>query len=57
MSDIIVIEGPQDGLVDEELADLLVAAGFAEVACWGDMQGVPFDPEVSPNLVVAARRK
>ena len=41
----------------EELVAALVAASFAEVACWGDMQGAPFDPEVSPNLVVAARRK
>jgi glycine/sarcosine N-methyltransferase len=41
----------------EELATALTSAGFAEVAFWGDMQGVPFDPDRSPNLVVAARRK
>ena len=35
-----------------ELADALRATGFAEVVCWGDMQGAPFDPEESPNLVV-----
>jgi len=44
-------------LRQEELVAALVAAGFAEVACWGDMQGAPFDPEASPNLVVAARSK
>jgi glycine/sarcosine N-methyltransferase len=39
----------------EDLVAALTAAGFAEITCWGDMQGVSFEPEVSPNLVVAAR--
>jgi glycine/sarcosine N-methyltransferase len=38
-----------------ELTAALPAAGFAEITCWGDMQGSSFDPEVSPNLVVTAR--
>jgi glycine/sarcosine N-methyltransferase len=38
-----------------ELMAALDTAGFAGIACWGDMQYAPFDPEVSPNLVVAAR--
>jgi glycine/sarcosine N-methyltransferase len=38
-----------------ELTAALAASGFVEITCWGDMQGISFDPEVSPNLVVAAR--
>jgi glycine/sarcosine N-methyltransferase len=38
-----------------ELTAALTVAGFVEVTYWGDMQGVSFDPEVSPNLVVTAR--
>jgi len=37
-----------------ELADALRVAGFTEVVCWGDMQGAPFYPEESPNLVIGA---
>ena len=40
-----------------DLVAALTAAGFGEIACWGDMQGAPFDPDRSPNLVVTARRK
>ena len=43
-------------LVQKDLTEALGAAGFAEIACWGDMRGVPFDPQASPNLVVTARR-
>jgi SAM-dependent methyltransferase len=43
-------------LVQEDLTEALGAAGFAGIACWGDMQGAPFDPQASPNLVVTARR-
>jgi len=39
-----------------ELTGALRAAGFTRVVCWGDMQGAPFDPEKSPNLVVGAFR-
>jgi SAM-dependent methyltransferase len=38
-----------------ELIPALQAAGFGEIACWGDMQGSPFEPENSGNLVVAGR--
>jgi glycine/sarcosine N-methyltransferase len=38
-----------------ELTTALTAAGFVEITSWGDLQGVSFDPEVSPNLVVTAR--
>jgi SAM-dependent methyltransferase len=41
----------------QELTAALVAAGFEEVTCWGNMQGVPFDPQASPNLVVTAQRR
>jgi hypothetical protein len=43
-------------LLHAELLDALAAAGFDDVACYGDMTGVPFDPQASPNLVVTARR-
>ena len=43
-------------LVQKDLTKALCANGFAEIACWGDMRGVPFDPQASPNLVVTARR-
>ena len=43
-------------LLHAELLDALAAAGFGDAACYGDMQGTPFDSEVSPNLMVAARR-
>jgi len=43
-------------LVQKDLTEALGAAGFAEIAHWGDMQGAPFDPQASPNLVVTARR-
>jgi SAM-dependent methyltransferase len=39
-----------------ELVDALRAAGFTEITCWGDMQGMPFDPEGSPNLVVGGHK-
>ena len=32
-------------------------AGFEAVTCHGDMNGAPFDPEHSPNLVIVARRE
>jgi SAM-dependent methyltransferase len=41
----------------DDLVAALTAAGFGEIACWGDMQGTPFDLDHSPNLVVTARRK
>ncbi len=41
----------------DDLVVALTVAGFGEIACWGDMQGTPFDLDHSPNLVVTARRK
>jgi glycine/sarcosine N-methyltransferase len=41
----------------DDLVAALAAAGFGEIACWGDMQGMPFDADRSPNLVLTARRK
>jgi glycine/sarcosine N-methyltransferase len=42
-------------LLQVETVRLLGDAGFAEVACYGDMGGSPFNPETSGNLVVVAR--
>ncbi len=39
-----------------ELIEALQAVGFVEVTYWGDMQGTPFVPEESPNLVLVAER-
>jgi len=39
-----------------ELTAALSAAGFEAIKCWGDMQGGPFAPGDSPNLVITARR-
>jgi len=41
----------------DDLVAALAAVGFREIACWGDMQGAPFDAECSPNLVLTARGK
>jgi SAM-dependent methyltransferase len=38
-----------------ELLAALEAAGFGEIACWGDMQGSPFELESNGNLVVSGR--
>jgi glycine/sarcosine N-methyltransferase len=43
-------------LIYSELIVSLTAAGFTDIACYGDMQGAPFDPDRSPNLVMTARR-
>jgi glycine/sarcosine N-methyltransferase len=42
-------------LIYSELIASLTAAGFGDVVCYGDMQGAPFDPDRSPNLIVTAR--
>jgi glycine/sarcosine N-methyltransferase len=42
-------------LIYSELIASLTAAGFTDIVCYGDMQGAPFDPDRSPNLVVVAR--
>lgn len=38
-----------------DLVAALGAAGFTDLACYGDMAGAPFDSETSGNMVVAAR--
>ena len=43
-------------LIYSELIASLTAAGFTDIVCYGDMQGAPFDPDYSPNLVVTARQ-
>ncbi len=40
---------------ERELAQALEEAVFHRLQFWGDMQGAPFDPAVSGNLVVTAR--
>ncbi|MGA9350091.1 MAG: class I SAM-dependent methyltransferase [Anaerolineae bacterium] len=40
-----------------ELSSAITAAGFSDVSCYGDMNGAPFDPETSSNLIVTAREK
>jgi glycine/sarcosine N-methyltransferase len=43
-------------LIYSELIASLTAAGFTDIVCYGYMQGAPFDPDRSPNLVVTARK-
>jgi SAM-dependent methyltransferase len=42
-------------LTQHELVPAVRGAGFGNIRLYGDMRGAPFDPEASPNLVVAAR--
>jgi SAM-dependent methyltransferase len=50
-----VMSTPLRPLLQEETLRLLGEAGFAEIACYGDMSGSPFDAEASGNLIVVAR--
>jgi len=43
-------------LLHAELLDAVAAAGFSDAACYGDMQGAPFDPESSGNLIIIAKK-
>jgi SAM-dependent methyltransferase len=43
-------------LLQRDLRAMLAEADFREIACYGDMQGAPFDPTSSPNLVMTARK-
>jgi glycine/sarcosine N-methyltransferase len=43
-------------IISSGLIASLTAAAFTDIVCYGDMQGVPFDRDHSPNLVVTARR-
>jgi SAM-dependent methyltransferase len=40
-----------------ELLPALDAAGFTDLTCYGSLNGAPYDPQSSGNLVVTARRK
>ena len=40
----------------DELTGAIAAAGFEDLACYGDMGGMPFAAD-SPNLIITARRK
>ncbi len=42
-------------LLRDDLARAVEAAGFGDVACFGDMAAAPFDAARSGNLIVAAR--
>ena len=42
-------------LTEHELAPAVQGAGFGDMRLYGDMRGAPFDPDTSPNLIVAAR--
>ncbi len=43
-------------LTRHELTTALEAAGFGDIACWGNVQGAPFDAH-SPDLVVGAWKR
>jgi len=43
-------------LLQRDLRAVLAEADFREIACYGDMQGAPFDLTSSPNLVMTARK-
>jgi len=38
----------------DELLEALQKAGFAEISCWGDMEGHPYELDKSGNLVITA---
>ncbi len=50
-----VTSTPLRPLTQAELAAALTAAGFGEIASYGDMSGNPFDPQASGNLILTAR--
>ncbi len=43
-------------ILADELSKSLLQAGFSEIQLFGNLGGEPFDPLISPNLVVWARR-
>ncbi len=43
-------------LPQAQLVRALEAAGFTQIAAFGGMDGSPFDPQASGNLVISARR-
>ena len=44
-------------LREAQVTASLAAAGFTEIACWGDVGGGAFDPDLSPNLIVVGRTR
>lgn len=44
-------------LLKEEMLELLDETGFSQVALYGMMKDIPFDPMTSENLVIAAVKK
>lgn len=44
-------------LLEAELRTALRAAGLDEISSYGNMSGMPFDPQASGNLVMTARRR
>ena len=44
-------------LRQEDMLPALQAAGFEQVICYGNMQGAPFVPDTSPNLIISARKR
>ncbi len=43
-------------LLQAELLDAVAVTGFSNATCYGDMQGAPFDPESSGNLIIIAKK-
>lgn len=44
-------------LRQDDLLPALQAAGFEQVICYGSMEGAPFVPGTSPNLIISARKR
>jgi len=47
---------PQRPLFHADLTRLLSAAGLTDIHCYGDLTGIPFVVDASPDLVIVARR-
>jgi glycine/sarcosine N-methyltransferase len=43
-------------LLYEELSGLIHASGFSTMELFGDMTGITFDPDTSPNLIIMAQK-
>jgi glycine/sarcosine N-methyltransferase len=50
-----VVESLLYPLRQVELSQALAAAGFRDITLYGNLVGVPFDPQTSGNLVISAR--
>lgn len=47
---------PQRPLLHADMEERLRRMGFSQLACYGDCQGSPFDPQESSNLVIVGIR-